>query len=128
MPSHAAHTPPPRPFLSKVRHDATDHHSDDGFSGKLVQVELDTLQFRTVHLHDVITDFAEYPRFSDTYVGVVPEPENNDLQQWGECGPAAEGDISLFPRRPRALRAPWCWLRRAGRSPRPPPAPPSPPS
>jgi hypothetical protein len=36
-----------------------------GYSGKLVEVQLDTIPFKTVHLHDVITDFAEYTQFFD---------------------------------------------------------------
>jgi len=36
-----------------------------GYSGKLVEVQLNTVPFKTVHLHDVITDFAEYTQFFD---------------------------------------------------------------
>lgn len=30
-----------------------------------VEVQLDTMPFKRVHVHDVITDFAEYPQFAD---------------------------------------------------------------
>ena len=36
-----------------------------GYSGKMVEVQLNTMPFKTVHLHDVITDFAEFTQFLD---------------------------------------------------------------
>jgi len=36
-----------------------------GYSGKLVEVELNTMLLKTVHMHDIITDFAEYTQFVD---------------------------------------------------------------
>ena len=52
--------------LANVKDTSFTDHSSDGWSGRMVQVLLNTLPLRTVHLHDVITDFAEYPMFTDT--------------------------------------------------------------
>jgi hypothetical protein len=41
------------------------YESGLGYSGKLVEVQLNTLPFKSVHMHDIITDFAEYIQFVD---------------------------------------------------------------
>lgn len=41
------------------------YESGLGYSGKLVEVQLNTLPFKSVHMHDVVTDFAEYVQFVD---------------------------------------------------------------
>jgi len=47
-----------------------------GYSGKLVEVQLNTLPFRRVHLHDVITDFAEYTQFFDKTPKTSTSPDS----------------------------------------------------
>jgi hypothetical protein len=50
---------------NEQKHRVNRYETGAGYSGKLVEVQLNTMLMKSVHMHDIITDFAEYTQFVD---------------------------------------------------------------
>jgi len=67
------------------------HHSQPSYSGRVVEVDLDTTKYNSIRIHNVFTDLADY--YSEGGVGPYersldnenPEPQVTEHFRWPKC-------------------------------------------